>query len=279
MNGYTPFNGVSETTTLSTAFPGVGNEAIKRNSYCFKLGNKPLSPAIPPLKSLPAYISKLFAHAFVDGRTKPEQRPSAKEWCNALNTYHNELKHCKTDLRHYYHNSQNTCPLCEADKNYKAGLTSARPLQQAQYIQQKTFTSPTVVMPPTFLHTNPTTKTAAKVTKKCLKFYGVTLFLSSFLSWCLAVFVVPTLFSSRNLIAFIVNLSPYIVFLAGIGGCLFYNINHAFKCDLKDHLVSVCVSGISSAVIGVALYILVRFFPILIVALIIYLLFIRKKSD
>ena len=139
MNGYTPFNGIKENETVSTANPGVGNQAIKRNNYCFKPGNKPQAVVVPELKSLPDDIQKLFSRAFIDGKNNPSRRPSALEWYKALEKYQGNLKKCSSNKTHMYFKSLKSCPLCEADKRYQNNLNPM--------LTQKTFASPVSGVP------------------------------------------------------------------------------------------------------------------------------------
>ncbi|GHU29868.1 hypothetical protein FACS1894172_01890 [Spirochaetia bacterium] len=125
MNGYTPFNGIKENASVSQASPGIGNEAIIRDAYCFKPGNKPQAVAVPPLSILPPYIRLLFSRAFIGGKKYPHIRPDADEWNKALYRYEKSLKSCKKDSSHQYFNVLSSCPWCEADTRYKNAITSA----------------------------------------------------------------------------------------------------------------------------------------------------------
>ena len=120
MNGYTPFNGIHHTATISTGSPGVGNMAIKRDNYCFKPNNKPQAVAVPPISALPNEIARLFNKAFINGRITPQERPTAAEWKNALENYEKELKKCSEHPNHFYKKTLRDCPWCAADKRYKA---------------------------------------------------------------------------------------------------------------------------------------------------------------
>ncbi len=124
MNGFTPFNGIKETDSISSASPGIGNQAIKRDSYCFKPGNKPQSVAVPPIDILPEEIQQLFTRAFIDGRVAPEARPSAQEWYIALENYCNSLVRCSKDQNHLFKKTLLSCPWCEADNRYKSQLAA-----------------------------------------------------------------------------------------------------------------------------------------------------------
>ena len=150
MNGYTPFNGIRESENASTASPGTGNQAIKRDSYCFKPGNKPQSVAVPPLSALPGEIADLFARAFMYGRVAPAQRPTAAEWHTALLNYENSLVNCPNNSAHMYQKGLQSCPWCEADGRY-AAATAAPSMgpQRGPSLPQKTFSGAVVhVAPP-----------------------------------------------------------------------------------------------------------------------------------
>lgn len=138
MNGFTPFNGIAENDSVSVASPGVGDVAVRRDNYCFKTGNKPQAVAIPPLNTLPSDIQALFTRAFIDGRDKPEKRPSAIEWHKALLSFENSLVICKRNPAHMYKKELKTCPWCEADDRYNASIGSQ--------LKQRTFSNP--VTPP-----------------------------------------------------------------------------------------------------------------------------------
>ena len=138
MNGFTPFNGISENDSASVASPGVGDVAVKRDNYCFKKGNKPQAVAVPPLKVLPIDVQALFTRAFIEGRDNPEKRPNAMEWHKALLEFENSLIVCDKNLGHMYIKGLKKCPWCEADRLYREST--------APQIQQRRFTNP--VTPP-----------------------------------------------------------------------------------------------------------------------------------
>ncbi len=144
MNGFTPYNGIKMTDTVSSASPGVGNQAVKRDSYCFKPGNKPQSVATPSLSEVPLKIGELFNRAFIDGKTDPKKRPSAREWYNALSDYEKNLVRCPVNpSQHQYMKGLKECPWCAADERYRIEL--APPTTP---IIQKPFTSLTPVVTP-----------------------------------------------------------------------------------------------------------------------------------
>lgn len=145
MNGYTPFNGMREDERASAASPGTGNDAIKRNNYCFKPGNKPQAVAVPPLSILPGEIADLFTRAFMDGRIDPAQRPTATEWHKALVDYENTLVYCPNNKAHMYQKRLTACPWCEAKKRYNAAIAPPVPKKAtAPTPPQKTFSGAVV---------------------------------------------------------------------------------------------------------------------------------------
>jgi hypothetical protein len=122
MNGYTPFGGIIEEASVSQSSPGVGDAAVRRNSYCFRPGYKPQSVAIPDLETLPDEIVELFTQAFIVGKHSPEARPTAFEWHDALINYEKQLVTCSENRLHQYDRKNDICPLCEADIRYKGAV-------------------------------------------------------------------------------------------------------------------------------------------------------------
>ena len=149
MNGFTPFNGIKETDSASTASPGVGNVAVERDNYCFKPGNKPLAAAVPPLETLSDEIADLFTRAFMYGKIDPKKRPTAAEWHKALLNYERCLKTCSSNSAHQYKSTLKSCPWCEADIRYAASI--------APNIQQRTFVTPVTPV------TSPQTSTGGNI--------------------------------------------------------------------------------------------------------------------
>ena len=135
MNGYTPFGGIIETASVSQSSPGVGDSAVRRDSYCFKPGYKHQSAAIMPLEALPQGMADLFTRAFIVGKHDSSQRPNAAEWHGALGKYANNLIGCSENPLHQYDKKNIECPLCEADERYAAAIAkpSSPPLKQAVY--------------------------------------------------------------------------------------------------------------------------------------------------
>lgn len=138
MNGYSPFSGINESARASTASPGIGNQAIKRDEYCFKPGKKPQAAAVPPAAILPDKVKKLFDRAFIGGKRDPKSRPDAREWYTALAEYEKSLAACPRNPAHQYKKGLPDCPWCAADERYRESLQPT--------IKQKSFAAP--VAPP-----------------------------------------------------------------------------------------------------------------------------------
>ena len=120
MNGYTPFGGIIESASVSQSSPGVGDSAVRRDSYCYKPGYKHQSVAILPLETLPDEIGNLFTRAFINGKTDPGQRPNAAEWYEALGRFELTLTTCTKNPLHQYDRKNSACPLCVADTRFGA---------------------------------------------------------------------------------------------------------------------------------------------------------------
>jgi len=123
MNGFTPFSGIKKTQRASMASPGVGNQAIKEDHYCFRPGYKPMSIAVPSINILPVEIADLFNRAFIDGRTDPKLRPSADEWSKAIENYKNSIVVCTKNSAHMYRQDLKCCPWCDAIDAYNKSIS------------------------------------------------------------------------------------------------------------------------------------------------------------
>ena len=145
MNGYTPFGGILESTSVSQSSPGVGDAAVRRNSYCFKPGFKPQSVAIPGIETLPDKIQDLFTRAFIVGRHDPKARPDAIEWHKALVEYEQMLVNCSLNNLHQYDKKNESCPLCEADERFNTAVGSAT---QRETLKQNKYTQTPLQTPP-----------------------------------------------------------------------------------------------------------------------------------
>ncbi|MDR3209809.1 MAG: hypothetical protein LBT36_04195 [Oscillospiraceae bacterium] len=138
MNGVDPFRGVNVATTGSAASPFLGNDAIERNAYVFREGNRPSAVFCPPAASLPPELLALFEHAFVVGRANPSARPTSETWYNALKAHYNSLTQCARDGKHFYGSHLTACPHCAADEAYYAlqrGATNAMPHVAAAVVE------------------------------------------------------------------------------------------------------------------------------------------------
>ena len=123
MNGYTPFGGIIESASVSQSSPGVGDNAVRRDSYCFKPGFKHQSAAILPLDALPEEIADLFTRAFIVGKHEPKQRPDAATWHGALGRFEKVMVTCPDNPLHQYDKKNTDCPLCEADRRFEEAIS------------------------------------------------------------------------------------------------------------------------------------------------------------
>lgn len=144
MNGYTPYNGIPETSSVSLASPGQGDVAVERNNYCFAPGKKPMSSAMPEMSSLPSDVQALFARSFETGYGTPSARPSADEWRNALSNFEQSLRQCSQDRTHLFYKGCSSCPYCAADARYKHEMQ----LASTPSLTQKKFTNAPIVQAP-----------------------------------------------------------------------------------------------------------------------------------
>lgn len=152
MNGFTPYNGIKSNERLSSkTSPGMDDEAVAKDSYCFKPGNKPIAPAVPSLGEIPSSVANLFQRAFIDGRSDPTKRPDAAEWKTALENYEAQLVQCKSNTAHQYMKGLSTCPWCAADVRYFNALNPSltqKPFPQPVKLPNTPNPSPPVVKPP-----------------------------------------------------------------------------------------------------------------------------------
>ena len=148
MNGFNPYGGIIDTVSASQGSPGVGDAAVRRDSYCFKPGYKHQSAAILPLIAFPKKIAELFTRAFIGGKVDPKNRPSAHEWHGALEQYHQALQTCSENPLHQYYRNHETCPYCEADKRFlERNKKTAAPVPPVQPpLVQQTYTPLNVPM-------------------------------------------------------------------------------------------------------------------------------------
>ncbi len=148
MNGFSPYGGIKESESASVGSPGVGDAAVKRDSYSFKKGNKPQSSAVPPMSIHPKAVQKLFERAFIDGRDHPEKRPSAYEWHQALEAYEKELIPCQSKPEHFYRKGLKACPWCEADEAYQKSIAPRPSMRQRSFSMPVTPQTPPAAAAP-----------------------------------------------------------------------------------------------------------------------------------
>ena len=78
-----------------------------------------------PLDVVHPEIKKLFLKCFNDGHKTPSLRPSAKDWCNALQVAMSQLKNCSLVLNHVYSYTYSKCYWCERRKSLGADIFDA----------------------------------------------------------------------------------------------------------------------------------------------------------
>ena len=139
MNGYTPFGGIIESASVSQSSPGVGDAAVKRDSYCFKPGFKHQSAAILPLDVFPQEVADLFTRAFIIGKVDPTKRPRAEEWYGTLVKLGQNMKVCRIEPLHHYYRENKSCPLCEADERFMEIIGES---SKAAVLRQSAYYSP-----------------------------------------------------------------------------------------------------------------------------------------
>lgn len=144
MNGVHPFACAVIPSQDSVPIPDTSDSILKGECPFFKdVPGKQIPKFAPPADILPQEIKKLFLLAFVEGHASPAARPSAETWYYALEKLEKNLKKCKDVGHHEYHNGQNSCPWCAADKRFSGALSSAK----SKGLKQSNFTPP--VAPPT----------------------------------------------------------------------------------------------------------------------------------
>lgn len=282
MNGFTPFNGITASTAISQAAPGLGDAAVERDNYCFKPGFRPMSVATPPLDSLPKYIQDLFQQAFIQGRNQPSKRPTADEWYLALERYEKELVTCSSNQNHLYYKGLSNCPWCEADARYAREISPAAitPAPQIQPIIPPNSTISNYT-PPSQNSSNITSPVQPQtVWQKASTFWAITLIASAILS---AVFVVLGGYSpyggssfgnelANGIADFLDVLAPFILFGGGIAGTIFYNVKFAVKntnrYTTKNYVLAILMSPAGVIVTTIACVLLVFAIYILIVILV-----------
>lgn len=82
-----------------------GKDAESKNIY-------PQYPFSETYNALSEEIKNLFEQAFTS-----TNRPTAKDWIDALSKYESELIPCSLDSHHFYHQSSKSCVWCEIQEN------------------------------------------------------------------------------------------------------------------------------------------------------------------
>ena len=118
--------------------------SITEGLYCYgkDADSKNICPPYPfseTYNALSEKIKNLFEQAFTS-----TNRPTAKDWIDALSKYESELIPCSHDSHHFYHQSSKSCVWCEIqEKGYYAfGMiqTQSKKIQQ-NHIQQTQYQS------------------------------------------------------------------------------------------------------------------------------------------
>ena len=112
--------------------------SITEGLYCYgkDAESKSISPQYPfseTYNALSEEIKNLFEQAFTS-----TNRPTAKDWIDALSKYENELIPCSHDSHHFYHQSSKSCVWCEIqEKGYYAFGKSNTPSVKIQHNYNK----------------------------------------------------------------------------------------------------------------------------------------------
>ena len=113
--------------------------------------------------------------------------------------------------------------------------------------------------------------------KSPLVFYIITLVISAVVAWILSGFVSVLVFNPNKaagwLSGIINNLSPYVIFLAGIGGCFWYNTKHSYYFGISEILLSVLSAFVACLIAGVALFLLALTIKIIVIIIIVIVAF------
>jgi len=102
-------------------------------------------------------------------------------------------------------------------------------------------------------------------------FYLITIGISALITWLLAAFVGVHIFNSSKggISGFFGTIGPYLIFLGGIAGSLWYNATHSYSYDLKEIILSIVSGIVGCAIFGVGALILSIVIQIIIVIVII----------
>jgi hypothetical protein len=90
-------------------------ERIKQGQWPYTHGKAvPYSPTphAPPWSILAPQLQGLFLRAFDEGHARPDRRPGAGEWQQALANAEAELIPCSANAQHHYSRTLKACPWC-----------------------------------------------------------------------------------------------------------------------------------------------------------------------
>lgn len=84
--------------------------------------NSPLKSIAPPpnsvgLSVVPAQVAALFERAFAEAGARPDGRPNAGEWWDALQSLESKMRRCSADSVHSYYSGLAGCPWCRLEES------------------------------------------------------------------------------------------------------------------------------------------------------------------
>lgn len=125
-SGRHPFSGIPISKTVTNEIP----DNILCNRYIFaddilSRGLKP-PPNKEPANIVPRGLQRLFKHAFLTSHK--HHRPTAQQWCDALQECMKNLISCSNYSGHVFHRSLVSCPWCHlAKKKYRPFPKNGKP--------------------------------------------------------------------------------------------------------------------------------------------------------
>jgi hypothetical protein len=113
MEGEHPFRGVWSGPGEKPTGEQLAAEGLWTHSDDPRLRPRPSGVSV---EILSPQLQMLFERAFVDGAVNPRERPSAKEWCEALLALYHSLRPCDRTSSHLYRNDLEACPWCQHEQ-------------------------------------------------------------------------------------------------------------------------------------------------------------------
>ena len=115
-----------------------------------------------------------------------------------------------------------------------------------------------------------------------LPFYVITLVISAIVAWILSGFVSVLVFNPNKaqsgvVSEFLNDIGPYVIFLVGIGGCLWYNTKRAVNFGTSEIFLSVLFTAVACFIAGAALFLLsvvIKFIVIIIIVVVVFAVFV-----